>query len=683
MKFLYPEFLFALFALAIPLIIHLFNFRRYKRVLFTNVAFLREVNERTQSTRQLKHLLVLLSRMLLLTALVLAFAQPVIPRKDAAAVQAEKAISIFVDNSFSMQSENEDGSLFLQALESARSIAAAYPPSASFQLLTHQFEGRHQRFLAREDFLNQLDEIEIGPQARNLSEIVARQRDLLKTADNKDAQLFVVSDFQQNMCDFDALEPDTLVQMHFVIIPTRASDNVYVDSVWFETPFHNLTQQEKLNIRIRNHSEKQVDDMPLTLWLDGRQAAVGSFNTSPQSYTDTALYFSNDEPGFRFGYVDIDDYPVTFDDRYYFAFNVDSTLKVMEITGELAPDGPDYFSKLFGDDPLYEFVQTGVRMIDYTVMESQHFIILNQLNSISTGLADALERFVDQGGAVFLLPGLSIDAESLNAAMLRFRGPTFENVVQSDARVNYLDAESPFFANLFERIPRNIDLPRVLSYYKMASRTTSNDRTLMRLQTGDAFLSHVPFGSGNLYISAVPLHTENNNFARHATFVTSVLRMSELSRPSGAISYNLGRETAIPAGSRIPADQEVFTVESMDGKLSFIPDYASIEGRGFIFVRDHIEEAGHYMLKLGETVAAGLAFNYPRTESALDYYSGAQLRDQLDARGMQDTAVLDKTGDALEASLLQLESGQKLWKWLILLALLFLLVEILLLKFWK
>src|SRR3954466_8318477 len=79
MHFIYPGFLFALFTLSIPVIVHLFNFRRFKKIYFTNVRFLREIKQDTQSKSRLRHLLILISRILAVTFLVLAFAQPYIP----------------------------------------------------------------------------------------------------------------------------------------------------------------------------------------------------------------------------------------------------------------------------------------------------------------------------------------------------------------------------------------------------------------------------------------------------------------------------------------------------------------------------------------------------------------------------------------------------------------------------
>ncbi len=650
--------------------------------MFTNVAFLREVRERTKSSQKLKHLLVLLSRLLLLAFLVMAFAQPIIPRKDAVAIRSEKAVSIFVDNSFSMQAENAEGQLLLQAIERARSIAISYPATASFQLLTHSFHGSNQRFTTQEDFLERLDEIEIVPQSRLLSEIVSRQSDLLKSAADKDKHLYIVSDFQQYMSDFHSLAPDSAIQMNLLPISVQSAENVYIDSLWFNTPFHNLNDQEKLNIRIHNHSEQTAEDLPMNTWLDGAQSSIGTYHTIPQNHTDTSMFFNNDEPGIRHGYVDIDDYPITYDDRYYFSFSVDSTLRVLEITGD---DGSDrsYFSRIFADDPLYDFARVNVKMIDYSDLKTRHFIVLNELDGLSSGLRDELFEFVSNGGSVFLVPGLSIDAPNLNQFTQLFQGPSFATVVDTESRVNEIDTDAPFYANLFERIPRNMDLPTVLSYYKLSSRVTGKDRSLMRLRTGDPFLSVVKSGNGNLYISAVPLSTEKNNFARHAIFVATVLRMSEFSRPTTALSYDLGEDLAITTGNFLPSGNQVFRITDLDGNFEVIPEFAYMDGKGYLFAHNQIGQAGNYVLSLGGTEVMGLAFNYPRRESVLDYYSASQMRTLLDEKGLSDVMLHDQTGDALEASLMDLESGKKLWKIFLIIALLFVLMETLLLKFWK
>nr|MBA3901205.1 BatA domain-containing protein [Bacteroidota bacterium] len=125
MKFLFPTFLFALFAIAIPIIIHLFNFRKFKKIYFTNVKFLKEVKQETQSKSKLKHLLVLCTRILAITFLVFAFAQPFIPSENSNAVIGDKVVSVYVDNSFSMQAQSEQGGLFEESRRRAREISDA------------------------------------------------------------------------------------------------------------------------------------------------------------------------------------------------------------------------------------------------------------------------------------------------------------------------------------------------------------------------------------------------------------------------------------------------------------------------------------------------------------------------------------------------------------------------------
>src|SRR5687767_13764757 len=115
MRFLYPSFLFALLAIAIPIIIHLFNFRKFKKIYFPNVRFLKEVKLETQSKSRLKHLLVLASRILAITFLVLAFAQPYIPASEKEIIKGEQTISIYIDNSFSMAALGKNGTLLDEA----------------------------------------------------------------------------------------------------------------------------------------------------------------------------------------------------------------------------------------------------------------------------------------------------------------------------------------------------------------------------------------------------------------------------------------------------------------------------------------------------------------------------------------------------------------------------------------
>src|SRR5471030_1605067 len=198
MHFLYPAFLFALISLAIPVLIHLFNFRRYQKVYFSNVQFLKEIREQQSSRRNLKERLILAARLLALLFLILAFARPYIPGSHSASTTTLRAISVFVDNSYSMETLNSEGSLLDEAKRRAKEIVSAYSINDRFQLLTQDFEGKHQRLLSRDEFNDAVDAVKISPQSRSLQQIINRQQSLIRTQPGT-ASIFILSDFQTNM----------------------------------------------------------------------------------------------------------------------------------------------------------------------------------------------------------------------------------------------------------------------------------------------------------------------------------------------------------------------------------------------------------------------------------------------------------------------------------------------------
>lgn len=197
MRFIYPAFLFALLTLAIPVIIHLFNFRKFQKVNFSNVQFLKEIQEQQASRRNLKERLILAARLLALFFLVLAFARPYLPGQNSGNTGRQNAVSIFVDNSYSMETLNREGSLLDDAKQKAKEIASAYNINDRFQLLTQDFEGKHQRLLSRDEFNDGVDQVKISAQSRTLQQIINRQQNLLITQPGAIKSAYIISDLQK------------------------------------------------------------------------------------------------------------------------------------------------------------------------------------------------------------------------------------------------------------------------------------------------------------------------------------------------------------------------------------------------------------------------------------------------------------------------------------------------------
>jgi len=224
MSFLYPYFLFALVAISIPVIIHLFNFKTYKTVYFSNIQFLKNIKQETKSKSELKHLLVLLSRILAIAALVFAFAQPYKALITNTGLQKEEIVGIYIDNSFSMDAESKYGNLLDVSKSRARAIVDAYKLSARFLLLTNDFEIKHQRLVNKEQFLDFLSDVAVSSNVRSTSEVYARMRDFLsaesltKTGNKKTSNtVFFLSDFQKTSTDLNTLTNDTTINIKLMV----------------------------------------------------------------------------------------------------------------------------------------------------------------------------------------------------------------------------------------------------------------------------------------------------------------------------------------------------------------------------------------------------------------------------------------------------------------------------------
>ncbi|MBP5546951.1 MAG: BatA and WFA domain-containing protein [Bacteroidales bacterium] len=201
MIFANPIFLWGLLALFIPIAVHFFNFRRYRKVYFSNVDRLMEVKTEKRKVSQLRRWLVLLMRCLAIAALVLAFAQPTLPGSGQQLQPGTTAVSVYIDNSFSMENSGSDGSQLETAKQKAREIVAAYRPGDRFQLLSNTLAGEEFRWLSREEFLDAVDALQVNPASRRLSEVAQRQADFLGQSNAANCHAYIVSDFQTSAAD--------------------------------------------------------------------------------------------------------------------------------------------------------------------------------------------------------------------------------------------------------------------------------------------------------------------------------------------------------------------------------------------------------------------------------------------------------------------------------------------------
>ncbi len=679
MSLLHPEFLLALAALAVPIIIHLFNFRRFKKVVFPNVRFLKEVDLKTRSKNRLKHLLVLFSRLLAVAALVFAFARPFIPADENDKVVETHHVGVYLDNSFSMNLENQDGNLLAQGIKMAERVADSYGPNDRFLLLTNDLKAEHQRLLSADEFKEAVGAVTQSPASRNYSEIYERASDALGRAEGEARTLFYISDLQERSFDPVNANPDTLMNTRVIQLSHAGQGNVYMDSLWFESPVRSTHSPERIGVRVVNASGKDLFDMPVRLTIDGVQKALGTMTLKPFSAVDSVLTYNNEKTGWQKGQVSIKDHPIIFDDALNFAYEVDENCSIAILGPE---DTRSKVSRIFSKDPYYKVIESDLRQVDVSSFLDQDFIILAGVNSVSSGVALELSKFVNDGGSVCYIPGTEVDRNSINELMLTLEANTISDLRSRAMKVSDIDVEHPLFQDVFDQTPRNMNLPKVQRYLSFNKRIQSVEERIMLLQDGNVFLGAYPSGKGSSYIFASGLDTKDSDLGSHSIFITSLLRMAEMSGGSPQIYHVIGsdRPVELRLGER-PSDA-VYSFAAATGDFSFIPEQRTQGSQTLFFDRGQMKDAGIYEVRSDTEEKALVAYNFDRQESKMEFISQEEALEELERNGTLSASFVDvesmQSGNFSAAV-----AGSPLWRYFIIAALIFLAIEVLLLKFWK
>ena len=676
MSFVYPWFLWALLAIALPIIIHLFHFRRFKTVYFTNVKFLKEVKEQTSARSKLKHLLVLLARIMAVIALVLAFSMPFIPAKNGTSRAGNKDVSIYFDNSFSMSAESEDVRLVEKARTRITEIINAYGVDDRIQILTADFEGRDQRLLSKEDARTRVNEIKVTYKVRSLSKVLARQKQAVKAGNNRLKELYIVSDFQKNISDLDMYQ-DSTIDLTIVPLQSVQNQNVAIDSAWFQSPVQSLNQPNPLIVKVRNLSKKEIPGLRMSLQIDNQTRPLGTLNLPAL----TAIYDTVDVPVLRTGWheakLNIADFPVEFDNDYYFTFKVDEQVNILQIY----QDQPNQFIQAsFADNDYFKATAQQVGQLNYAAFAEYDLVILDELPSVPTGLISELKNYVSNAGNVVLFPHPEANVADYNNLCKQFRANTYTSFEEQERKVSYVNFQEFIFNDVFEERRSNLKLPITSSNYKFSRKASTQEEVILRYRDGGSFIGKYKMDKGHLFLCAAPLRLDYSDLVKNGEiFVPMLYKMALSATSENKIAYIIGQDEVLETDNRTTTAEMVYKMKG--ARTSFIPEQRNMGNRMVLGMNNQVQEAGFYNLYLSpESVLDKFSFNYDRKESYLSFYTPEELVKLL---GNQ-VAVIEGTNRNDFQEVINAQSkGSPLWKFCLFACLFFLALETALIRIWK
>ncbi|RDY61689.1 BatA domain-containing protein [Flagellimonas nanhaiensis] len=638
MQFKHPEILWALFLLLIPIFIHLFQLRRYKKTPFTNVAMLQKVVSESRKSNTLKKWLLLLTRCLLISALILAFAQPFSASETALKT---KEVVIYLDDSFSMQAKN-NGLTLLE--KSVQDLFKDLDPETPISLFTNE---KTYKNVTLKSIQNNLLSLSFSPKQLDLGEIQLKANTLFSTSNAVSKNLVLISDFQQRIASIgDSFDSDITQNL----VPTRpnSTKNVSIDSVVFQ---NGLTEQATITALLSGGSAEE--NIPISLFNGDMLIAKTAANFSANGKASVEFSVPSGEE--IHGLLEISDNGLAYDNRFFFNINEKEKVKVLAIN----ESDDNYLERLFTDD---EFILSSyvLRNLDYSTLDQQKVVVLNNLRSIPASLQKVLKTFRDDGGTLVVVPSTNIDLDSYNQFFRNFGSTQWVENANAPQRITSISFQHPLFRNVFEKEVTNFQYPTVNQYYKIRSTAPK----ILSFEGNDAFL----YGQDGLYFFSASMEIENSNFKNSPLIVPTLYNMAMSGLKASDIYHVLGKANIVDLSIGLDQDQ-IINVSKDD--YQFIPLQQVFSNKVRLTFDGTPTEGGVFTIDHGDRTLQKISFNYPRSESKLNYLNIEQLENV-------------ETYDSIASLFEYFEAENNIatyWKWFVILALFLALIEVIIQKF--
>lgn len=678
MHFLFPWVLWLSSLLLIPVLIHLFYFRRYKTVLFSNTTLLDNVIKQSRSQQRLRNLIILLFRILFILSLVFAFAQPVITNKNKTNSHSDKVVAIYIDNSFSMNQNGEKTSL----LEESKSKAIAMVQSLSLQtryiLFYHGMEFSPSRLLSSEEVQKKINEINISPLTFKWSNVFNIFKNAQKSLLIKHPLQFAFfTDGQSYTIDYNQWEKDSS-NIYLFYAKGNSTGNLCIDSLWIEQPNHMSSNAEKVQIKIINYSKDDMNNIPVRLFINDSLKSVATVNLKGENAEVVTFNYLNPNRNWLNGKVELSDFPVTFDNDFYFSYPIFSKQKVAIIGN----DNRHIFQAFFDADSSLSATFFSADKFPISVLNHYQVVVVNQLKDLSSGLMTSLQNYINQGGVVILIPSIQWQIESINKLFKEF-GFIFETKDTLKYELKISSYEQAFFSGLFTKKEEKAKMPWAKNSFSITSLTNCKTDVLLTYENSKNAVIRMFQGSGQLYIFGFLLDKNYSDFASHPLFVTMLHRIIQLSLPNTKLYYTISPQTQVVIRTDSLIGERGVELKHCKTKISWIPFQQHFFNEVKIMLRNNYLEDGIYDVMSDKKSIGKIALNYDRKESEMKFYNENELINFLKDKGYNVTPLLTTSSDEIKSIIQSHSQGIALWKWFIVMALMFILAEMAVIHFWK
>ncbi|GHU85892.1 membrane protein [Bacteroidia bacterium] len=647
--------------------------------MFSNVAMLKDIVSNKKNKRHIRDIIILCCRILTVICIVFAFAQPYKHYDSLATTNiGTNYVSIFVDNSFSMNRTTIDGNLLDLSKKTALNIVKSYKQSDRFHLSTQDRNSDYMRFYSQSEIIDAIEHIEISPMSLFMSDIYEFQQNIFNNIEYRGNKLlYIISDFQKNICDFENINPDNTFLTYICPLYSNETANISIDSLWLETPILEQNSSVEIFCNITNYGNNDIEDVQIKLYINDNVVSFGTVSIPANQSVVNKFPYTIKDTGFIACKIELADYPIQFDDAFYFTMNIVNKIRVLQIYDN-APN--PHLSKIFKNNNIIDAHFISANKIDYSSLKTFNFVILDGLHSLSTGLTNALYEFVKNGGSIMIEPDKNIDITSYNN-FLKFANVQYDSLKNNAMQVSSVLFSHSLFNSAFMKIPEQLTLPTIIKHYPIDFSKNSNSIALIYQQNATPFLLASLIDKGHLYVYSGAFDDDFGDYYKQPLFVISTINMAFQSITNenlySFISNNANSEIIIKDEN---INAEKFVIRANNSEFEVIP-YTKIQGRTLqINSYGYIKNAGNYSLFNKDNFIAGLSYNYDRKESVLESYTSETINKAVSSL---DFNILNTNNIATSSENNPITPATNSWKLFVVLALLFLLTESLVSRFMK
>jgi hypothetical protein len=677
MAFLYPAFLFGLLALSIPVIVHLFRFKRFKTIYFSNVAFLESVLQEEKAQSKLKHLLLLASRLLAILFFVMAFAGPYLESEDAASQTEGITRALYIDNSLSMDAPGMSLSLLDEAKQAGLSLAEGMDEQEDIYILTNDFEPISGYPLPKQEALFRIQELSVSPQSKTLENVIEKQR-LSFTKEEKSAlkQYIIASDFRKGF-SFKNIELDSNERLLLLPVTPQSGGNASLDSAWLEEPFVRAGMRTNLHFSLSRNTLLNDEETPVAISLNNEGYASFRVRWNNRLKVDTAITLDVPESGTGSVLLTLQDEAIGYDNSLYASLQMKATCRVLEIT-DAAQETPA--ARAFGVDSFFTYVKTPGSNVSTEQLENAQFILVTSEKPLSEGLIFTLAEQAKRGKNVAFFPS-SNSTDAWNSVFAAQGLPSYGRVDSSLHKIEGIDFKTPFYGDLFKEEPKKAGWPTVKNSVMLKTNGAGLPGVLLKSVKGDPLYVKSVVGKGNVFYASFGLNEKNSAFIKHPLFLP-ILYKSALYRESNKpLYFTIGSAKRISTDLEPTAENTLQIEGGENDPVLFLPEVVRLPGGGIELARlNPIKQPGFYRITGMNNQAEAIAFNYARAESGTAYLSQDSLLVLAQEQGIDASIITPESIQNGDLSALS-QGPETLWRICILLTLLFLTAEVLITRF--